>query len=613
MPTKKPILSVVVDEFLKSKLEELSKEKKLSVSKLVSKLIEEALYLEENVFQNEIYKNVDWLSEEWKDKLPVLFTNVLDTTPDPIWIKDLNFRWIYVNQAFADLFGYKKEEMIGKTDWDLLPPDVAKECVYSDMVAINASDPIHSVEAVEKDGKVYYFDVIKTAVKDKKGKTIAILGISRDITELQEKNQELEKLYEQIKYLNEYDSLTGFYNKSKFLEILNEKIRNTKQKDLSFGLSLLYIDNIKEINEIYGFSVAESVLKEIANFIQNFLKIKDPKAIIGRISTDEFAIILDKENELVIKDLVNTLESLPFKSNSSYRFYPKLFAIYHNVTKGEKMEPEELLNILNIVLCKKEYGKFIYYDPDVKTIKNYAFLVKEENILKESLKKENFDTFITKIFDLKTLELKALEAFFRLKIGDKVYKIEDLVEAAIKTGLILQVDQKIITLINDFIPDVDEDKIIINFNPLVLTKLDELEQTLKDQINNINKKVVFEVNQAHIKDSINKIIELHKRFGFTFTITNCGTDYNFQVLLYLANQNMIDSIKFSANLIEGIENKLNQQALKPIISFAKDLGIRTVAPGIMSKKVFDICLDLGIECGEGIFFEKPVHMDDYKK
>jgi len=58
-------------------------------------LIEEALYLEENVFSDEIYKNIDWLSNEWKDKLQVLFTKVLDTTPDPIWIKDLNLRFVY--------------------------------------------------------------------------------------------------------------------------------------------------------------------------------------------------------------------------------------------------------------------------------------------------------------------------------------------------------------------------------------------------------------------------------------------------------------------------------------------------------------------------------------
>ncbi len=187
MPTKKPIISVIVEEDIYKKLKERAKNEKTSLSKYASKLIKEALYLKENVFKDEIYKNVDWLNEEWEDKFKYLFTTVLDTTPDPIWIKDINLKWVYVNQAFADLFGYKKEEMLGKGDADLLEEEVAKNCIYSDYLAINSEGPTHFVEVVEKDGKKLYFDVIKTPIKDKNGKVIAILGISRDITEIQEK------------------------------------------------------------------------------------------------------------------------------------------------------------------------------------------------------------------------------------------------------------------------------------------------------------------------------------------------------------------------------------------------------------------------------------------
>lgn len=187
MATKKPIISVIVERDIYNKLKEGAKKEKTSLSRYASKLIKEALYLKENVFKDEIYKNIDWLNEEWEDKFKYLFTTVLDTTPDPIWIKDINLKFVYVNQAFADLFGYKKEEMLGKGDAELLEEEVAKNCIYSDYLAINNEGPTHSVEAVVKDGKKLYFDVIKTPIKDKNGKVIAILGISRDITEIQEK------------------------------------------------------------------------------------------------------------------------------------------------------------------------------------------------------------------------------------------------------------------------------------------------------------------------------------------------------------------------------------------------------------------------------------------
>jgi len=198
MSERKRILSIAIDNDLLKRLKDLSQEKELSVSKLVTQLIEEALYLEENVFSDEIYKNIDWLSNEWKDKLQVLFTKVLDTTPDPIWIKDLNLRFVYVNQAFADLFGHKKEEIIGKNDIEFLPPEVAKQCIYSDMQALEKRESSHSIETVEKDGETLYFDVIKTPLFDRLGRPIAILGISRDITGFIKTKEELEKKNQEI-------------------------------------------------------------------------------------------------------------------------------------------------------------------------------------------------------------------------------------------------------------------------------------------------------------------------------------------------------------------------------------------------------------------------------
>ncbi len=180
MATKKPIISVIVENQIYENLKQLSEKKNTSLSKLASNLLLRGLYLEDELK----YSNL--VDEILEDQLCDFLLEVLDMSPDPIWIKDKNLRHIYVNKAFANLFGMKKEDIIGKTDIDAMSEEEAKMCVYTDMIALQKEEPYIFEEVIEgKEGKIV-FEVIKKPVKDKYGSVIALLGIARDITKLKE-------------------------------------------------------------------------------------------------------------------------------------------------------------------------------------------------------------------------------------------------------------------------------------------------------------------------------------------------------------------------------------------------------------------------------------------
>jgi PAS domain S-box-containing protein len=68
-------------------------------------------------------------SKELKDELirtREFLNNIINAVADPIFVKDEQHRWIVLNDSFCKFMGYKKEELIGKSDHDFFPPEEAK-------------------------------------------------------------------------------------------------------------------------------------------------------------------------------------------------------------------------------------------------------------------------------------------------------------------------------------------------------------------------------------------------------------------------------------------------------------------------------------------------------
>ena len=108
---------------------------------------------------------------------------LFDTLPVSVWLKDTQGRYLAVNEACAEAYGLTAEEMIGKTDSDLLPPDRAKANQTQD-AAVMASRTRWTLEAPvgEATGAVW-IESEKAPVLDDDGAVLGIVGVARDISE----------------------------------------------------------------------------------------------------------------------------------------------------------------------------------------------------------------------------------------------------------------------------------------------------------------------------------------------------------------------------------------------------------------------------------------------
>ena len=112
-----------------------------------------------------------------------LLNGVLEGTTDVIFVKDLNGRMLLGNAAFAAAARCTPEQVVGKTDEELFPPDVAAAMRQHDEALIAGGSPIQIEETIPVAGEARVFHTVKAPLRDGNNRVVGILGISRDITE----------------------------------------------------------------------------------------------------------------------------------------------------------------------------------------------------------------------------------------------------------------------------------------------------------------------------------------------------------------------------------------------------------------------------------------------
>lgn len=109
--------------------------------------------------------------------------SILDNSTTVIYVKDLESRYLRVNQRFEEIYGIQKGHARGKTDYDLFPKDLAENLRANDQKVLQSAGPMEFEEVVTHTGDIHTYISIKVPLFDSSGNPYAIAGISTDITE----------------------------------------------------------------------------------------------------------------------------------------------------------------------------------------------------------------------------------------------------------------------------------------------------------------------------------------------------------------------------------------------------------------------------------------------
>ncbi|MGC1396128.1 MAG: PAS domain-containing protein, partial [Coleofasciculaceae cyanobacterium] len=163
---------------------------------------------------------------------------VIDTNPNLIFVKDLGGRYVMINQAFANFYNITIEQLIGKTDacFNLNSEEVEKFVLQDQEVIATAEQKFIPEEiCCSQAGEIHWFQTIKRPLFDVNGQVYQVLGVSTDITERKQVEEQLSKSESQLRLAIdaarmghwERDIKTGKINFSNNLEKLYDFAPNT--------------------------------------------------------------------------------------------------------------------------------------------------------------------------------------------------------------------------------------------------------------------------------------------------------------------------------------------------------------------------------------------------
>ncbi len=123
---------------------------------------------------------------------------LLDTTPDIIIFKDAQHRFRACSQTIARILGRSRQEMVGKTDFDLFPGEQAQDFWNEEVRVMEGREAIRVEHQLDAPDGPHWFETIKMPMLDAAGQVVGLLSAERDITRRKEADEALRRGREQL-------------------------------------------------------------------------------------------------------------------------------------------------------------------------------------------------------------------------------------------------------------------------------------------------------------------------------------------------------------------------------------------------------------------------------
>jgi diguanylate cyclase (GGDEF)-like protein/PAS domain S-box-containing protein len=208
---------------------------------------------------------------------------VVESSHEAIITKTLDGTILSWNPAAERLYGYKAEEVLGRTLAMLVPADRDDELPeLLSRVARGERIDNHQTVRERKDGTLVDVSMTLSPIRAGKGEIVGASTIVRDISPLL-------RYQEQLRFLADHDALTRVLNRRRFERDLADQVARARRYGEQAALLILDLDGFKEINDRFGHKVGDQALKTVAAMLRQRLRETDR---IARLGGDEFAALL---------------------------------------------------------------------------------------------------------------------------------------------------------------------------------------------------------------------------------------------------------------------------------------------------------------------------------
>ncbi|NJN48690.1 MAG: diguanylate cyclase, partial [Alkalinema sp. RL_2_19] len=239
-------------------------------------------------------------AEQEMNRSKEFLAQIIDSIPDPIFVKDRHQAWIVLNKAYADLIGLPITDLLGKTAHQIFPAAQAQWLRTQDEWVFGSQKTQEVEEAfMNLKGKRFHIATKRSLHRDRAG-NIFLVGVIHDITQRKTLEEELKQARDQLSrdntelsYLANHDPLTGLPNRKLFLECLQQAVDQAKAANHphhQVALLFLDLDGFKEVNDSLGHNVGDLLLQAVARRLMSCLRAGSDT--VARLGGDEFVVVL---------------------------------------------------------------------------------------------------------------------------------------------------------------------------------------------------------------------------------------------------------------------------------------------------------------------------------
>ncbi|GAD21239.1 EAL domain-containing protein [Acidovorax sp. MR-S7] len=541
--------------------------------------------------------------------------SLLDKARDAIIVRDLDHRITFWNEGAERMYGWTREEVLGRSIATLLYKDT-RDFERATAAVMQQGDWSGEILQYDRNGRAIEAEGRWTLVRNDRGEPESVLAINADIGQRKESEREIQRLAF-------FDPLTGLPNRIRLMERIGQALRKAQHQRQGGALLFIDLDNFKTLNDTLGHDKGDQLLQLVAQRLTTCVRGVDT---VARLGGDEFVVMvedLSAEAEALalhargVGEKILSVLSTPYVlTGYQYRSTPSIgIALFNDAptTVGELLQQADLA-----MYQAKTAGRSTlrFFNPGMQlAVAERASL---EADLRNALSQQEFLLHYQPQIDAQE-RIVGVEALLRWAHPQRgMVSPAQFIPLAEETGLILPLGRWVLHTACSMLAAWQHDPALA---PLTMAVNVSSRQFRNDGFVDDVARVLavtgappgqlkLELTESLLVEDMEATIatmEALRAHGVGFSLDDFGTGYS--SLAYLKRM-PLEQLKIDQSFVRDLLTDPNDAAIvRTIIALADSLGLEAIAEGVETVQQRDWLAQAGCQCYQGYFFSRPLPSD----
>ena len=417
-----------------------------------------------------------------------------------------------------------------------------------------------------------------------------------------------------VDYLATYDELTGIYNKQAFYAKTKEMLLDNPDKN--FDLLRINIERFKVLNDLFGESTGDKLLRYIGKFLK---EINLPLCVSGRLYADNFVVCYEA-GKGDSRRMINTLQMVA----DSFAINNRTILSFGLYRIDDKTLPVSVMcDRANMALWKaKGNFKNPYCEYDEKMRQQVLKEQKIINAMEMAIQNKEFTLYLQPKYDIEKGTIIGAEALVRwISLENGFISPGDFIPVFENNGFVYEVDKFIWEESCRYLRKwLDEGRevhpISVNVSRIDLydPKLVQHLVDLREKYQLPSQYLELEITESAYTEDPEQIITITRQLreaGFVILMDDFGTGYS---SLNMLKDIQIDVLKLDMGFLKSSDySAKGGNILTAILKMAESLKMQTIAEGVETKEQVEFLKSIGCKYVQGFYYSKPLPVGEFEK